>query len=406
MNGTEPKPTQALVTYTPPQPMAVSDEEVKAYSDRVMAYAAKSGDGALFAKDLTPVQAAQLARVALAYKLDPFMGELTVYKSKPYVTIDGRTRMALNHPAYDGMRVEPATEEQRKAFRCTDGEHLWYAEVWRKDKGHTFTAYGRSNFPGDTNFAVKTYPQEIARKRALYRALRDAFSMPLPNELSDGEWEQAEWQAPSVEIPMEQLGASFSEIRSETVDPSTGEIIDVEARVVGEAAPIGPRPDQIIAIHAMVRGIGWSEADYRGFLIDAHGVQSSKDLTEGQASGIIETLGALEGREQSRQRIEEIKDRLASKGMNLADLWGPIEVPDINYAEQRREQAAATVVEADYGEPASEPDLSEPFPLCSEEQWAEIQKYVSPKARASLNKEKLDFDTAEQIIEEWKPKSK
>jgi hypothetical protein len=319
-NGTANRPTTAVVAYQPRNPMEVPDLEVKNYQDRVLAYAKNSPkDGALFPADLTPVQAAQLARVSLAYGLDPFMGELTIYKGKPYVTIDGRTRLALDHPMYDGMKCEPATPAQREAFRCGESEHLWYAEVWRKDKRHTFSAYGRSNFAGDTNFAVKTHPQEIARKRALHRALRDAFSIPLPGlEEADGYTETVGGLGvpPAVEDGL-------------PVDYETGEIIDGEAREVN-----GIRPDQTVAIHAIPRALGWRDADYRGFLLDAHGVTSSKDLTEGQAAGLIESLGAIEDAAAGQRRLDEIKARLAARGMNLAELWGT-EMPDINYAQQR-----------------------------------------------------------------------
>ena len=83
--------------------------------------------------------------------------------------------------------------------------------------------------------------------------------------------------------------------------------------------------------------------------------------------------------------------------MSLADLWGP-EEPAVEVFE-RSEPTSPTVIDAE----PTEPD-SEPFPPCSDEQWAEIQQYVSPRAKASLHRDKLDFDTAEQIIAEWKPK--
>jgi hypothetical protein len=385
-NGTANRPTTAVVTYQPRNPMEVPDLEVKNYQDRVLAYAKNSPkDGALFPADLTPVQAAQLARVSLAYGLDPFMGELTIYKGKPYVTIDGRTRLALDHPMYDGMKCEPATPAQREAFRCGESEHLWYAEVWRKDKRHTFSAYGRSNFAGDTNFAVKTHPQEIARKRALHRALRDAFSIPLPGlEEADGAVEEMgarpitiEGRVTSYEPDMGPEGA--------TVDYETGEIVELEPEVVS-----GIRPDQTIALHTIPRVLGWTDADYRGFLLDAHGVRSSQDLTEGQAAGLIESLGAIEDAKAGQRRLDEIKARLAARGMNLAELWGT-EMPDINYAQERaaKANAAAPPLENAPAAPTNAKRMATP------EHIAKLKELASAGQQRGVKWDELDYESAE-----------
>ncbi len=395
---------RALATYQPPKPMEVPDTEVQAYANRVLAYAAKSGkDGVLFSSDLTPVQAAQLARVAIAYSLDPFMGELTIYKGKPYVTIDGRTRLALNHPQYDGMQCEPASEEQRKAFRCGDQEHLWYAAVWRKDKSHVFTAYGRSAYVGDTNFAVKTHGQEIARKRALYRALRDAFSIPLPNQAADADWEAAEWAATSHEIAPEQLrGGSFSEIRTD-VQPGTGEIIDVEAREINEI-----RPDQTTAIHAIYKAIGWSEEDYRGFLQDAHGVDSSTQLTEGQASGIIESLSAIQGKDEGKRKLEEVRERLKFKGFDLKALWGawgdeeaaePVANPTATVVAHEPSTVESVVIDAD---PVQDgPTLFDATPSTAEQRKA--LERMDPKQTKGLDWSKITYESASDWIASLQP---
>jgi hypothetical protein len=385
-NGTANRPTTAVVAYQPRNPMEVPDSEVKNYQDRVLAYAKNSPkDGALFPADLTPVQAAQLARVSLAYGLDPFMGELTIYKGKPYVTIDGRTRLALDHPMYDGMKCEPATPAQREAFRCGESEHLWYAEVWRKDKGHTFSAYGRSNFAGDTNFAVKTHPQEIARKRALHRALRDAFSIPLPGlEEADGYAESMGGMVVAVERPATSYDPDIGN-EGATIDYETGQIIEVEAREINSI-----RPDQTVALHTIPRVLGWTDADYRGFLLDAHGVSSSKDLTEGQAAGLIESLGAIEDAEAGQRRLDEIKARLAARGMNLADLWGT-EMPDINYAQERAAKAAAAAPPLENAPVAPTNGKR----MATPEQIAKLKELASAGQQRGVKWDELDYESAE-----------
>lgn len=44
------------------------------------------------------------------------------------------------------------------------------------------------------------------------------------------------------------------------------------------------------------------------------------------------------------------------------------------------------------------------FRPCTDKQWADIQQWVSPRTKAELKRETLDYETAAQIIEEWKPK--
>jgi hypothetical protein len=131
-------------------------------------------------KDLNKQQAIDVARVALAYGLDPFMGELIPYQGQPYVTIAGRLRLADDHPQFDGYDLEPATLHEHEAFRCHDDEHLWKCVVYRKDRRRPTTAYGRAGGPAESNHVAKRWTPEIAQKRAIHRAMRAAFPMAIP----------------------------------------------------------------------------------------------------------------------------------------------------------------------------------------------------------------------------------
>lgn len=347
--------SQALV---PVGTMQVDDNEVKRQATFYLEHA-KAGSPA-FARDLTPIQAAEMARVALAYGLDPLMGELTIYQGRLYVGIDGRTRKATEHPAYDGMELVPATEAERKAFRCGEDEFLWICRVWRKDRRFPFVGYGRAGGASDRNPVSKQYGQEMAQKRAKHRALRDAFSIPLP-----GQEEADNWQPPAAE--------------SRAVDYATGEIIDGEVR---EAAPPDPRTDQLAAIHVQVKSLGWSEAQYRALLRDAFGVESSKDLSEGQASALLESLAAIgesESEVEALARVKERVDRMLG-GRSALDALREVTSDDL--------------------EPEPTKPESSPHPrLATREQISELQRLAKPSAQKGVDWDALSFDEAAEWLQ-------
>ena len=50
---------------------------------------------------------------------------------------------------------------------------------------------------------------------------------------------------------------------------------------------------QVKAIHAVINELGFSDTRYRGVLLSLFGVKTCKELTEQQASFLIETLNKL-----------------------------------------------------------------------------------------------------------------
>lgn len=285
----------SLVVYNARTAMEVDDAAANAQAAKLMKHA---GTG-MFPKDLSPAQSVELARMAMAYGLDPFAGEIMVYQGRLYVGIDGRMRKANEHPMFEGIECVPATDAERKAFRCDDAEHLWVARVWRRDRRVPAVGYGRAG-ARDKNPVSQTHAQEMAQKRAKHRALRDAFALPIPGvEESDGEaWTSAR-----------------------ELDYRTGEIIDAESVEPADAVLTTIRPDQITAIHVQVGSIKWPDAQYREVLQGCFGVTTSKDLTEGQASALLEMLEAVGDRERSDAAVAGIKERLRASGWKLSDFW-------------------------------------------------------------------------------------
>lgn len=263
--------TQALALL-PASAMAVDAKQAAEFAGQLMKHA--QAGGPMFPKDLSPAQATLMARLSIAYGLDPIAGELTLYQGRPYVTIDGRVRVANAHYAFDGIECVPASDEERKSFRAADDEHLWVARVWRKDRQFPFVGYGRSAGRSDKNPVSQTYAQEMAQKRAKHRALRDAFSLPLPGR---EEADDTSPGRPSVQV----------------YDAPAGEIVDAGSFVDLDATNT-ITPEQIKAIHTVTEKLKWSDDEYRDVLRHTYAVESSKDLLEGQAASILEMLHTLD----------------------------------------------------------------------------------------------------------------
>jgi hypothetical protein len=217
----------------------------------------------IFPHNMSQEIAIAIARLSLAYHLDPMAEELIVYRGKPYLTLRGAMRLANQNPAFEGIECNPATAEERRGFRAGPAEHLWVARVWRRDRRFPVTGYGRCS-PDETMIGEggalaphaigRKWSQEMAQKRAKHRALRDAFSLPLPGAADE-------------------------------IDERHGPVIEGTA---SEVPPI--TPGQIEAIHAVIGELGLSEDVYRARLQSAFGVRSSKALTRGQASAFLEQL--------------------------------------------------------------------------------------------------------------------
>jgi len=101
-----------------------------------------------------------------------------LYQGKPYGTMDGRVRIAHRSGLLNGVDASPASSMERTRYIVKDGEHLWKCLVWKKGALRPFIGWGHVRL-GDRNPVSKTHPQEMAKKRAKYDALRLAFP---PNE--------------------------------------------------------------------------------------------------------------------------------------------------------------------------------------------------------------------------------
>lgn len=342
-------PERALAVYEPRTALEVDDKEAAAKAAQIM----KHKGAGLFPDNMSEAQAAQIARIALAHHLDPFMGDIILYQGRPYVTIDGRIRSANQHPAFEGMECSPATDAERKAFRCKDDEHLWVTRVWRRDRRVPIVGYGRAH-AGDGNPVSAKWAQEMAQKRSKHRALRDAFSVAL---------------------------AGLEEVEGyEQPAQRHGEIIE------GEVVRGGPiRGDQVTAIHTLVGKFGWSDAEYRGVLRKMFDVASSKDLTEGKAAAVLEAFHSIDEHNNADAFVARIRKGLADD----ADEYERERAHDL------RRDDMADVVDADDGswrevdEPATSPETETDTPRKPSKE--DVQGYVALMNEASS----LGMDLAE-----------
>lgn len=378
MTDTPPEETRALAVIPRGTRRHLSDPEVQELAAELLAQA--QGQSGLFPATMNRQQALAIAGLAIGYDLDPFQQEIILYQGIPYVTIKGHVRVANRHPAYRGLTCVPATEEERRAFMCDPNEHLWVTHVYRRDRDFPTVGYGRVKGASEVNTVAKAWAQEMAQKRSKHRALREAFSLPLPTGFE--------------ELSAVEQGAQLGLIIEHDAD-----LVLPEGLEVAEPEPVTRK--QSITVHVLLRELGWNDDEYRRFLAGTFGVASSNDLTEAGAAALIETLSALAQRVPDEPSRALLKADLAKNGWVMADLWG---------AEEPAVDAMATAlaepeVVEDAGDPPEAPtpegDIWTP---CTDEQWAAIEERVPPRQRASLDRDRLDEEHAALILARWQPK--
>ena len=145
--------------------------------------------------NLPTKMAYQMARLSVAYGLDPFLKELVVLGDNVYPTVAALHRKANEDPNYDGEDLRPATEEERKAFYAPmpppENEHLWRCGVYLKNRSHPIIGWGRASKENVKMSTMQIWLPEMAQKRARGRAYRIAFNIGMPTvedmyEFEDG----------------------------------------------------------------------------------------------------------------------------------------------------------------------------------------------------------------------------
>jgi len=202
-----------------------------------------------------------LAKVAITYGFDPLMGEVMIYQGRPFVSIDGRYRMAQETGNLDGVESRPANKQEREDWEIPAGDYFFRAEVYVKGASRPFVGWGRvrTDEQGKSKgFApIDTNPQRMAEKRAEAQALRKAFHIPLPSAEDIGTAEDM----PAAKVRV--------------VDVTTGEIKEPEPPE--PASKKEPTPGQKLA--AAIKKTGYTNDEVKAHMVKAYGRENSKDLT-------------------------------------------------------------------------------------------------------------------------------
>lgn len=227
-------------------------------------------DMAKFPQELTPPEKKLLAQVAITYGFDPLMGEVTVYQSRPYVSIDGRYRKAQETGKLDGVNTRPATKQEREEWKIPEGDFFFCAEVFVKGAEHPFYGWGRvhqSETVGGKGFKpVEKNPQRMAEKRAEAQALRKAFHIPLPS--------------------VEDIGSPEDEPARPEVKTIVAEVIDVPGNghpiVISEENHLPTDPTTIKTMGDFYQAVCHDFPVYKKIadILKDLGVSRQEDLTE------------------------------------------------------------------------------------------------------------------------------
>src|SRR5215471_3963577 len=170
-------------------------------------------------EDATPAQLNLIYLLCQRYRLDPLF-HITLYRGRPWVTIDGRIELAKRHPEYRGFRTRPLTKDEKAAWdyraddlvvECTIATKSW-GDISSRGK---VTAQERGKAtPTGSN------PQEMAEKRAIARAARLAFGQSAYLDEDEAEQERNDPQRQA------QLAQRYDEIFAEPEEESEAELLE------------------------------------------------------------------------------------------------------------------------------------------------------------------------------------
>jgi hypothetical protein len=143
------------------------------------------------------------------YRLDPLL-HITLFRDRPFTTIDGRIELAKRHPEYRGFRTRPLNKDEKAAWDYKADDLVVECTITTKSWGDITSRGKVSAVERQKNSPLGTNPQEMAEKRAIARTSRLAFGQSA--YLDDDDLEQDD--------PQEQarLAQRYTEIFSEEED--------------------------------------------------------------------------------------------------------------------------------------------------------------------------------------------
>lgn len=151
---------------------------------------ARANQAGLFPQSMTAPQRAAIAKICIDYELDPLMNELMVYQGRPYITVAARLRKAHeNDMPLAGITTRAATKEEKLSRDYTEADYVMVAEAFKMaPTGQLlgpFEGWGvvkkATADKADKHLPIGDNPAQHAEKRAIARALRMGWHIPLPS---------------------------------------------------------------------------------------------------------------------------------------------------------------------------------------------------------------------------------
>lgn len=119
--------------------------------------------------------------LAKHYDVDPAV-DITLYRDRPWFTIDGRVRLMKRHPQYRGYQCRPIPASEKEAWGYKSDDLVIECSIRTKDWGEIKARGKVSGSEMKQNAPTGTHPSEMAEKRAIARASRMAFGQDVPDE--------------------------------------------------------------------------------------------------------------------------------------------------------------------------------------------------------------------------------
>jgi hypothetical protein len=167
------------------------------------------------------------------YRLDPLL-HITLFRDKPFTTIDGRIELAKRHPEYRGFRTRPLNKDEKAAWDYRPDDLVVECTITTKSWGDITSRGKVSALERQKNSPLGTNPQEMAEKRAIARASRLAFGQSA--YLDEDDLEQDPRDDPEQQA---RLAQRYTEIfRDEEDEPPTAPHTSGQPNQ-GASAPVG-----------------------------------------------------------------------------------------------------------------------------------------------------------------------
>ena len=154
----------------------------------------RANSAGLFPQGMNSAQRTAIATICVEYGLDPLMNELMLYQGRPFVTMAARLRKAQEAGDFAGISTRAATDEEKKSRGYDVEDYVMLAEARKVIGGVVagpFQGWGvvkkATADRADPHLPISDNPAQHAEKRAISRALRMAWHIPLPSYEDIGE---------------------------------------------------------------------------------------------------------------------------------------------------------------------------------------------------------------------------